>query len=416
MTTASGRTQPSGLFFRGWWIVAVAIAGQCFNLGTMLGYTFGIFAKPLTAAFQTNRGAIALAVSLMELMSIVGAPFAGRLIDRYGARAVIVPSLSMLAACLVGLSYVEAPLWHLYTLYCLAGLLGAATIPVTYGRIVANWFDRRRGFALGLASTGVGLGAFVMPSFIQFMIDGYGWRTAYLSLAIAAITIPMPLVIFFLRSKPEEVGLTPDGEPLVAGRMPNLEGMTLSEAARTATFWQLCVIFCAVAACVNGAVGHLAPMLTDHGVSGRTAALATSVFGAASIAGRIGNGYLVDKLFAPRVILFPFAGAAAGVAILYAGATGLMIFIAAALLGFAIGAESDVMPFLVSRYFGMKSMGELLGCIFGAYTLGTAGGRYLFGVGFDSTGSYKTPLLVAFVTLLLSIAGLFTLKRYQRAQ
>ena len=230
--------------------------------------------------------------------------------------------------------------------------------------------------------------------------------------------IPIPVVGLFLRSTPEEAGLRPDGEDglvLQARRAGPPPGMTLSEAIRTWTFWQLCVIFFAVAACVNGAIGHLAPMLTDHGVSGKSAAFATSVFGAASIAGRMGNGFLVDRFFAPRVIVFPFAGAAAGVAILWGGATGSTAFVAAALLGLAIGAESDVMPFLVSRYFGMRSMGELLGCIFGAYTVGNAVGRYLFGVGFDTTGSYRIPLAFAFCVLVLAILGTFTLKKYRAA-
>ncbi len=405
----------SGRIFRGWWIVLVAVLGQCFSLGTMLGYTFGIFAKPLTAVFHTDRASIALAVSIMELLSVVGAPGAGRLVDRYGARGVIVTSFALLASCLAALSFVGPPLWHFYALYALAGFLGAATIPVTYGRVVANWFDRKRGLALGIASTGVGLGAFLMPSFVQFLIDERGWRVAYQGLAAVTVLIAIPVVGFFLRSNPKEFGLTPDGEerpftPKLADPPP---GMTLSEAIRTWTFWQLCVLFFAVAACVNGAIGHLAPMLTDRGLSGRSAAFATSLFGAASIAGRMGNGFMVDRFFAPRVILFPFAGAAAGVALLWGGATGNHAYLAAALLGLAIGAESDVMPFLVSRYFGMRSMGELLGCIFGAYTVGNAVGRYLFGVGFDATKSYDIPLACAFIVLCLSILGTFTLKRYR---
>ena len=383
----------------------------------MLGYTFGIFAKPLTQVFHTDRGSIALAVSIMELLSVVGAPGAGRLVDRYGARGVIVGSFALLASCLAALSFVEPPLWHFYALYALAGFLGAATIPVTYGRVVANWFDRQRGLALGIASTGVGLGAFFMPSFVQFLIDERGWRGAYQGLAAVTVLIAIPIVGFFLRSNPKEVGLTPDGDELET--LPSkqqsqpVSGMTLAQALRTRTFWQLCILFFAVAACINGAIGHLAPLLTDRGFTGRSAAFATSLFGAASIAGRMGNGYMVDRFFAPRVLVFPFAGAAAGVALLWAGANGNMAFVAAALLGLAIGAESDVMPFLVSRYFGMRSMGELLGCIFGAYTMGNAVGRYLFGVAFDATKSYDLPLACAFVVLVLSIAGTFTLNRYR---
>jgi sugar phosphate permease len=404
--------------FRGWWIVGVAILGQSFSVGTMLVYTFGIFAKPLAEEFKTNRGTIAMAVSLVDLLLTFTSPGAGRLVDRYGARGVIVSSLVALAACLAGLAFLQPPLWHVFALYGLAGVAGVATTPVTYGRVVANWFDCNRGLALGLASTGVGLGAFITPSLAQFLIDKAGWRGAYLGLAAISLIVAVPVVAIFLRANPQEVGLSPDGitaPPKSASRVEPPAGMKLSEALRTRTFWQLCGIFFCVGACANGAIAHLAPLLTDHGVSGRSAAVATSLFGIASIAGRVGNGFLVDRFFAPRVAAVLFAGAACGVAILWSGSGGAAgAFVAPILLGLAIGAESDVMPFLVSRYFGMRSMAELFGCVFGAYTLGNATGRYLFGAGFDATGSYRAPLAYAFVVLAIAITATLALGKYRR--
>jgi MFS family permease len=401
--------------FRGWWIVVVAIVGQCFGLAPLLVYTFGIFAKPLAQEFKTNRGSIALAVSLLDVVITFAAPGAGRLADRYGARRVIVVSYFALAAALVGLSLVQPPLSLLYALYAFVGLLGIATTPVTFSRVVANWFDRKRGLALGFASSGIGLGVFIMPSLTQFLIDAGGWRRAYLGLAGTALFIALPVVWIFLIGTPEEVGLLPDGAEapgITAPRSTPRAGLTISEAMSTFTFWQLCGIFFCVAACANGTIAHVAPLLTDRGVSGRSAALAASLFGAASIVGRIGNGYLVDRFFAPRVAAILFAGAAAGVAILWSGQPGSAAFFASALLGLAIGAESDVMPFLVSRYFGMRSMAEVYGCIFGSYTLGNATGRYLFGAGFDATGSYRTPLGCAFVVLTLAVIATLALRKY----
>jgi len=401
--------------FRGWWIVAVAIVGQCFGLAPLLVYTFGIFAKPLAQEFHTNRGSIALAVSLLDVVLTFAAPGAGRLADRYGARRITVISYFGLALALVGLSFARPPLSILYALYAIAGLLGIATSPVTFSRVVANWFDKKRGLALGLASTGIGLGAFIMPSLTQFLIDEGGWRRAYLGLAVMSLVIGLPVVWMFLKGSPEEVGLLPDGIPapsVISGTGPRA-GMRVSEAMRTLTFWQLCAVFFCVAACANGAIAHIAPLLSDRGVSGRTAALAASLFGAASIVGRVVNGYLVDRFFAPRVAAVLFGGATAGVAILWSGLTGGAVFLAAALLGLAIGAESDVMPFLVSRYFGMRSMAELYGCIFGSYTLGNATGRYLFGTGFDATGSYRTPLACAFGVLVLAVIATLSLGKYR---
>ncbi len=156
----------------------------------------------------------------------------------------------------------------------------------------------------------------------------------------------------------------------------------------------------------------LVPLLTDHGVSGRTAALATSLFGLTSIVGRVGNGYLVDRIFAPRVAAVLFAGAAIGVALLLADPTSATASVTAALLGLAVGAESDVIPFLVSRYFGMRAMAMLYGCAFGVYVLGNATGRYLFAAGYDATGSYALPLACALGLLVLSSVATLTLGRY----
>lgn len=414
MTPASGEGQSRP--FRGWSIVAVGFVGQTFGIAPLLIYTFGVFAKPLAEAFQSSRGSIALAVSLVDVSIALGSPAAGWLVDRHGARGIIGGSIVALAACLVALAYAQPPLWHLYALYAIAGLVGVACAPVTYGRVVANWFDRKRGLALGLASAGIGFGAFITPPLAQFLVDRGGWQRAYLGLAGAALLVALPAVGFFLRGTPQEVGLLPDGVAASSPLAPlvgSVAGMTVSEAIRTGTFWRLCVIFFCVGACVNGAIGHLVPLLTDRGISGRTAALAASVFGLTSIVGRVVNGYLVDRILATRVAAVFFAGAAAGVALLLGGGTGVAPSVAAALLGLAVGAESDVMPFLVSRYFGMRAMAELFGCTFAAYVLGNATGRYLFAVGFDAAGSYRLPLAGALGLLVLASAATLTLGRYR---
>ena len=197
--------------FRGWWIVGVAFVGQTFSIAPLLVYPFGIFVKPLAEAFKTGRGSISLVASLLDVVIACGAPVAGWLVDRHGARGFITASIVALAACLVALAYVQPPLWHLYALYAVAGIVGMASAPVAYGRVVANWFDRKRGLALGLASAGIGFGTFITVLLAQSLADQVGWRGAYLGLAAASLLIAAPVVGVFMRGTPEEVGLLSDG-------------------------------------------------------------------------------------------------------------------------------------------------------------------------------------------------------------
>jgi MFS family permease len=410
---------PRGVF-RGWWIVMAAFAGQTFSIGPLFVYTIGVFTKPLAETFHSTRVSIVSAVSVLDIVLALSAPGVGWLVDRHGARGVITWGLAGLGACAVTLAFVQPPLWHLYALYAMAGLVGVASAPVTYGRVMANWFDRKRGLALGLAGAGVGFGAFITPQLAQFLVDRNGWRAAYLALAAVTLVIALPAVGLFLRGSPEDVGLLPDGlsEPGQLSPFPSphtATGMSVEDAIRTSTFWKLFAIIFCVGACVNGSIASIVPLLTDRGLSGASAALATSVFGLSSIAGRAGSGYLMDRVFAPRVAAGAFAGAAGGIALLLSGHAGIIPSVAALLLGFAIGTEADVIPFLVSRYFGMRSMASLFGIAFAAYVLGNAVGRSLFTLGFDITKSYRLSLACTLALLVMAALATLTLGQYRAA-
>lgn len=394
----------------------LAAIGQSLSIGSMFIYTFGIFAKPLAAEFSGSRASISLAILLLNAVVAATSPFTGYAVDRFGGRRVITLSILALSGCLLALSTVKPPLWHLYALYIGAGIAGTGSSPVAYARVVANWFDRDRAFALGCASAGLGMGAFLVPSITQFVILHHGWRQAYVVLACLSACIAAPVIGWFLRGTPQELGLLPDGAHYTdhrATRNAPLPGLRFGHAIRSGIFWQLFLIFYAVSACLNGTLTHLVPLLTDRGIGGQQAAAAVSLFGAATVLGRLGNGYLADRFFAPHIVAIVFSGATAGIALLWHGATGGLVYLAAFLMGLAIGAEADVMPFLVSRYFGMRSMGALFGCIFSAYTLGAGSGPYLLGAGFDLTGSYRAPLGYALPVMALAIGATLFLGKYR---
>jgi len=396
-------------------MVAVSAIGLSVSIGTVVVYSFAVFLKPLTQEFHWSRSEVSVAISLTNLMVTLGSPAAGRLVDRVGGRAVILPSVLLLGAVLVAFYFLGGHLWQLYLLYSLAGVVGLGATSLTYSRVVASWFDARRGVALGLSTSGIGVGAFILPSLAQWLIGLAGWRFAYVALGVIAVLIPFPLVALFLRDAPSAAGIQPaDRARNHRSPVRELPELTRSEALRTRIFWQMLILFFLVSTCVNGTVVHLSALLTDRGSAPQAAALAISLFGGAAVVGRIVTGYLVDRFFAPYVIAVLFSGTATALALLAAGSTGMLASLAAMLMGLGLGAEADVMPYLISRYFGLRALGELFGYVFGFYTLGVVVGPLLMGAGFDITGSYRVPLTGFTIAVIAAAAGTLAFPGYAR--
>lgn len=396
---------------RAWWTVLVAGIGLFLGYGPIISFTFGVFLRPLSQEFGWSQSQISLAFSLSMLVLSVVLPFVGWLVDRFGARKVIVPSVLLFGLGLVSFSMLSASIWHLYTLYLILGIVGGGTTPVPYSNVVCRWFDKQRGLALGIAMVGLGLGAFIMPSLAQTLITGVGWRQAYLLIGLIVMAVSIPVVGLFLTETPQVLGLTPDGKTVGGGPVEpdaqQKEGMSFREAWHTGAFWFMVVAFFLVSASANGCLIHLVPMLTDRGVSAQSAALAVSLLGGALLLGRVQAGYLLDHLSALSVAVSFFCGVALGSILLWWGEVTECAFTAAFLLGLGMGAEGDLIAYLVSRYFGLRAFGEIYGYAFAAFTLGGVIGPLLMGMSFDSTGSYRPALGVFTVTTLLA-AGLMT--------
>ena len=159
----------------------------------------------------------------------------------------------------------------------------------------------------------------------------------------------------------------------------------------------VCAFFL-VSASVQGCVLHMAAMLTDRGLSIQTAALGSSLLGAALLMGRVATGYLLDRFFAPHLGAVLFGGAAAGIGLLWMSNSTATVLMGALLVGLGLGAEVDIIAYLVSRYFGLRFFGKIYGLAFGAFLLAGALGPLVMGAGFDLTGSYSAPLAVLFIS------------------
>jgi len=400
-----------GKIFYGWWVVVASGVGLAIHYGPVIVLTFGVFLTSLSQEFGWSRAQISLAFSFSTLGVTAATPFIGRLVDRFGARRVIVPSVLIFGSGVMSLYYLSASLYHFYAISLLIGVMGSGTTPVPYSKVIARWFDNKRGLALGLAVAGSPLGGFITPPLAQALITRGGWRQAYMLLGLVVIGVTLPVVGSLLKETPQTMGLWPDGqrETDVGAAKENGQekGLSCSEAWHTNTFWLMVGAFFLMSVSFHGQVIHLVPLLTDRGVSAQGAALAMSVSAAAGLLGRVGAGYLLDRFFAPYVAIGFFCGAAVGSFLLWSGVVSGLALSAVVLMGLAQGAEFDIMAYMVSRYFGLRAFGEIYSYAFAAFTLGGVIGPLLMGVGFDLTGSYRLVLGTLVVAALMA-AGLMS--------
>jgi MFS family permease len=390
-------------FFYGWWVVAASAVGLFWGPPVTV-YSFSIFLKPLMQEFRAGRAAVSLGYTLHLIAGAVCAPLVGWLVDHYGSRRVILSATALFASILLLNKICSANIWQFYLFYVTLGLLINGVGPIPYGNLVSHWFDRRRGLALGLMMIGMGLGAMVVPPFAQQLIARYGWRTAYAALGGGVLLIAIPVLATFLREKPQDMGLLPDGAPpkdSAAGSQAVVQGLSVQDAWHSGTFWLMVCAFFLVSVSVQGCLVHTTAMLSDRGIPAQTAALGSSLVGAAVLLGRVGTGYLLDRLFAPHVAAVFFGGAALGIGLLWLGTTPVA-FAGGFLVGLGLGAEVDLIAYLISRYFGLRAFGRVYSSAFAAFALAGALGPLIMGASFDRTGSYRGALATFLAATLLA--------------
>ena len=384
-------------FTNPWWAVFGAVTGLFVCNGPVLGFTFGVFLKPIMADTGWQRSSVSFALSVGGIFSALAVPVLGRMMDRWSIRRVALPGLAVYTLFLSLMGLAPAVLWIFILMFALAEMTSAIQTPLGYAKAISAWFDRRRGLALGVAMSGVGIGAFVVPQLAQQLIERVGWRGAYVSLGLMTFVIAFPAVATWIREpRPGE------GERGGGAAIAMLPGHTVREAAGTTRFWMLGTAFFLVAVGINGSAAHIVPLLTDHGLSAASATATLGIFGLATMGGRLLAGFLVDRIFAPYVATFFFLAPIAGFAFL-ASAAGMLPTAGVVLMGIGLGTEIDLIAFLVTRYFGQRAFGQIYGYFFMIFGLGSSCGRFLAGLIFDLAGSYNPALIGAALALVAAV-------------
>jgi len=385
------------LRYPGWRVAFAASGCVLVSFASLLVYTFGIFLKPVTQQFGWSREAASAAFGFAALAVAGASPLIGMLLDRYPARRIIFPSLTIFGCAFASLSLLTPHLWHLYAVFLLLGIVGNGTAHLAYSRALTTWFVGRRGAAFAVLMTGGAVGAMVLPPLAELLIRETGWRAAFAILGAVVLAAGLPLA--------NQVRESPQAP---RGRQNAADGASTAQGLRSYIFWIIVAVLFMNSIGQNGAITHMAALLTDRGVSARDAALAVSAMGGSILIGRLLTGWLLDRYFAPRVAFLLLAISALGVALLSAAQSPAAGFAASSLIGFGMGGETDITPYLLAKYFGLRAFSTLYGLTWSAYAIAAAIGPVIMGRAFDAAGSYGA-LLMQLAALTLGAACLMLL-------
>jgi len=400
--------------FYGWVMLAVAALAM-FASGPGQSHLFSVFILPITEDLQISQTAVSSAYALATLAAAFGLPYVGRLIDRYGVRRVLlgIATLFGAAACAFG---TVTNLALLALGFGALRFLGQGSLMLSSANLVAQWFSRKRGFALSLMALGFSVSVALHPPLAQWMIDQVGWRTTWVWLGAISWLLLLPSVFLLVENKPEDLGLQPDGarpaprsDALRSGSAADgaEAGLTSRQALATSAFWTIAASLSTFSMLVTGLFFHQVSMFESLGLSPQVAARVFPVSALSMVLAMPLIGRLLDRL--PARPLF----AAAMLSLTAAMLMPLTVhdlpsaLLYAVVFGISNAAVQTHMTFLWPRFFGRRHLGSIQGTAQTIAVVGASIGPLPLGFAFDQFGSYRGALmLLALLPVLCAIAVL----------
>jgi len=387
--------------FYGWIVVGASALIICIGMGAL--FSLGVFLKPMAESMGWSRGAISSVALLNWIAMGLGSFFWGAVSDRIGTRGVALAGGLLLGLGLVLSSQVRA-LWQLYVTFgfMVGFAVGAFYAPLT--STATKWFTARRGLAVALVSSGIGVGIFAIAPLARALTSLWDWRIALLVIGDLAWLVIVPVALV-LREQPGDMGTAAMGGAARAGRE-----YSARQVVGAPQFWAIALTHFACCAAHSGPIFHMVTHATDQGIGGMAAATALGVSGLSSIAGRIGGGLLADRFGAKPTLVVGLALQAAAIPV-YLAAREVGLFYALALVfGLSYGGVMPLYALVTREYFGEKVMGAAYGGVFLISTLGMGIGSYAGGVLYDRLGSYAWLYGGSFAIGVLAVALALTFR------
>ena len=381
-----------GEFSRHWLLVLVCAAGIGVGVSALPFYTQGIFIEAWVADFGWTRAQASLGILGSTLALAAVLPFVGLIVDRYGLVTPVMISLLGLSIAYVLLGMFVQSIATFVILAMLQAILGSASSPLAYTRAINTVFNKQRGLALGVALSGAGVAATFGPTLVSNAIDAFGWRGAYFAMALFTLIVGLVIVAVLSRLNGAKIPMNIDTE--VASR-----DFQIAKASRT--YWTImAAIFC-LSLGLGGLMIHFVPILLEVGFTTKTAAKIAGVIGIAVVLGRLLVGFAVDRIFAPRVAIAILFACISGVLALALFGSAVAVP-AAFVIGFSVGAEVDLIGYLVARYFGIHAYGQIYGRQYSTFLIATGLSPVILGAIRDATGSYTASLFTAAACMIVS--------------
>ncbi|MBI4514864.1 MAG: MFS transporter [Deltaproteobacteria bacterium] len=402
-----------GIFY-GWWIVAVAFLTHCVTTGIVF-YSFGVFLTVLTEAFGWSRAEVSWGFSLVAVCGAVYAPFVGRIVDRRGPRLSQIIGALALAGGFALLRGIESRLAFYLVMGGLVSLGATALGPLPSNTAVANWFVRRRGRALGLATAGISMGGVIFVPLTQYLVEHIGWRNAFGALALIIVAVVIPPVAWLMVRRPEDLGLCPDGGERGGATGLDLEleierSLAAPEAMRQRNFWLITVSFALTVLGLSATLIHQVSFLRDRGIPAGAAAWTLGATAGVGVVGKLGFGYLLDNFDQRHVIVWCFGLQALGLALLMATFNVWTLALFVVVYGFAMGGNATLQATILGDCFGRLYYGAIAGRMQPFIVIGQAIGTPLVGAIRDSGGSYIPAFAMILVLNVVAMACIARLR------